>query len=116
MNANRNQDSQEENGEDIKRWTAKRKSAVVLDIIKGKTTPAQVARQNGLTVGEVEGWLDRFVRGGEEHLRANPRDVQAVHEAEKKELYAKIGELSLDLDILKKAQAIIERTSSGENS
>lgn len=27
--------------EDIKRWTAKRKSALVLDIIQGKTTEAE---------------------------------------------------------------------------
>ncbi|KDC57219.1 hypothetical protein L510_0496 [Bordetella bronchiseptica MBORD591] len=27
--------------EDIKRWTAKRKSALVLDIIQGKTTVAR---------------------------------------------------------------------------
>ncbi len=31
-------------GEPFKRWTAKRKAAVVLDLIKGKTTPAEIAR------------------------------------------------------------------------
>jgi len=30
--------------EDIKRWTAKRKSAMVLDIIEGKTTVAEASR------------------------------------------------------------------------
>ncbi|WP_217694019.1 DUF1153 domain-containing protein [Chromohalobacter japonicus] len=42
----------------IKRWTAKRKAAVVMDIFKGKTTVAEVARQYDLTVSEVEGWID----------------------------------------------------------
>ena len=31
--------------DDIKRWTAKRKSALVLDIIQGKTTVTQASRQ-----------------------------------------------------------------------
>ncbi|QFT85265.1 hypothetical protein FIU88_09785 [Halomonas sp. THAF12] len=29
----------------IKRWTAKRKAAVVMDILKGKTTSAEVVRR-----------------------------------------------------------------------
>ena len=40
-------------GTDIQRWTAKRKAAVVLDLIRGKSTSAEVARQHGLTVAEV---------------------------------------------------------------
>ncbi len=39
----------------VKRWTAKRKAAVVMDIFKGKTTVAEVAREHDLTVSEVEG-------------------------------------------------------------
>ncbi|WP_216643671.1 hypothetical protein [Spiribacter salilacus] len=43
------------NGEvPVKRWTAKRKSALIIDIFKGKTTPVAVARQHDLTVAEVE--------------------------------------------------------------
>ena len=34
--------------EDIKRWTAKRKSALVLDIIQGKTTVSEASRQYDL--------------------------------------------------------------------
>lgn len=35
--------------EDIKRWTAKRKSVLVLDIIQGKTTVAEASRQYKLS-------------------------------------------------------------------
>ena len=31
--------------EEIKRWTARRKSALVLEIIQGKTTVAEASRQ-----------------------------------------------------------------------
>ena len=104
----------ESEGAEVQRWTAKRKAAVVLDLLKGKTTPAQVARQNGLTVADVETWIGAFLRGGEEQLRSNPRDAATAFEAERKELHAKIGEMSLHIDILKKAQSIIERAERGE--
>ncbi len=35
--------------EEIKHWTARRKSALVLEIIQGKTTVAAVCRQFDLT-------------------------------------------------------------------
>lgn len=88
--------------DDIQRWTAGRKAAVVLDLIKGRTTSAEVARQFNLTVAEVDGWVERFTEGGRENLRAVPRDVEARHEAERKDLLAKVGELTLQVDALKK--------------
>jgi len=88
--------------EEVQRWTAGRKAAVVLDIVKGRTTSADVARQFSLTVAEVDGWIERFMEGGREGLRAVPRDVEARHDAERKELLAKVGELTLQVDALKK--------------
>ena len=92
-----------EDGDDIHRWTAKRKAAVVLDLIRGVATAADVARQYGLTVAEVDAWRDRFLEAGEEGMRVQPREVEARHDAEKKDLMAKIGELTLEVDVLKKA-------------
>jgi hypothetical protein len=40
--------------EDLKRWTARPKSALVLDIIQGKTTVAEASRHYNLTSSEVE--------------------------------------------------------------
>lgn len=98
--------------DDIQRWTAGRKAAVVLDLIKGKSTPADVARQHGLTVAEVETWLERFMEGGKEFLRAVPRDTEARFEAEKKDLHAHsmvgIGEQALQIDALKKVSRLLE--------
>jgi transposase-like protein len=93
--------------DDFKRWTAKRKAAVVLDLIKGVTTPAEVSRKHGLTVAEIEGWLEGGLRGLEDRLRSNPRDQEAAWAAEKKELYAKIGELTLEKEILKKTHRVL---------
>jgi transposase-like protein len=38
--------------DEIKRWTAKRKSALVLDIIQGKTTVAEASRAYDLPPSE----------------------------------------------------------------
>lgn len=91
---------------EVKRWTASRKAAVALDLIKGKTNAAQVARKHALTVSEVERWLDEFLEGGKERLRSRPRDVEARHAAEKKQLLAKIGELTMDAEVYKIAAEI----------
>lgn len=96
------------------RWTAKRKTAVCLEIIKGKTTAADVARLHGLTVADVEGWLERSLAGMEDFLKALPKEVEERHAAEKKELLAKIGDLSIQVDVLKKANGIPVRDSLGE--
>lgn len=87
--------------DDIKRWTARRKAAAVMDIIKGKTTAAELARSHDLTVAEVEQWMDDFVSQGTEALRSHPRDAEARHKAEKKDLLAKIGELTMEKEVYK---------------
>ena len=107
--------SQETNQSPVKRWTAKRKSAVVLDILRGKTTVAEVARQHDLTVAEIESWKARFMESAEEGLRTNPRDDKAKWAAEKKELFAKIGELTLDIEILKKTENILRKADEDGN-
>jgi len=89
-------------GEEIQRWTGGRKAAVVLDVIKGKATPADLARRHDLTVAEIESWVEKFLEGGREGLRAVPRELEAKFEAERKDLLAKVGELTLQVDALKK--------------
>ncbi|MDH4088702.1 MAG: hypothetical protein OEV27_08310 [Nitrospira sp.] len=43
-----------EASEPIERWTAKRRVALVVSILKGETSIAEAARMHGLTVAEVE--------------------------------------------------------------
>ncbi|MFM8982769.1 MAG: DUF1153 domain-containing protein [Spartobacteria bacterium] len=90
-----------ESDTDIKRWTARRKAAAVLDIIKGKTTAAELARTHDLTLAEVEQWVEDFVSIGTEALRSHPRDAEARHKAEKKDLLAKIGDLTMQMEVYK---------------
>jgi transposase-like protein len=91
------------NDETLKRWTAKRRSALVLEILRGETTAAEAARRHALTVAEIEQWKDRFLGGAENALRSRPLDDEALKDLEIKRLQRKVGELVMDIDILKEA-------------
>jgi len=89
--------------EQVQRWTAKRRVALVVSLLKGDTSAQEAARQHGLTVAEVEDWRDKFLLGAENALRSRPRNEEALREEELKRLKQKVGELVLDLDIFKEA-------------
>lgn len=89
--------------EDVQRWTAKRRLALVLSIVKGETSVAEAARKHGLTLAEIEEWQERFLAAAENALRARPKDEEALKDEQLKKLKQKVGELVLDLDILREA-------------
>ena len=66
-----------------KRWTAKRRSALVLSILRGETSVAQAARQHALTVAEIEEWKERFLTAAENGLRSRPLDDEALKDTRK---------------------------------
>lgn len=92
-----------EHDDSQKRWTAKRRSALVLEILRGDYSVVEAARKHGLTVAEIEEWRERFLSGAENALRSRPLDEEAHKEREIKRLKQKVGELVMDLDILKEA-------------
>ena len=93
---------------EIKRWTAKRKTQVVLDILKGKTTVAEVSRRHDLTPGEIERWIDEGISGMENNFRARPRDIREQYERKLEEAHAALGEKELELKALKKWQRLLD--------
>ena len=104
----------EEQSERVQRWTAKRRTALIVSIIRGETSVQEAARAHGLTVAEVEGWQERFLAAAENALRSRPKDEEAVKEEQIRRLKQKVGDLVLDIDILKEAmkeRPFGERTS-----
>jgi transposase-like protein len=93
--------------EDFKRWTAKRKSALVLEIIQGKTTVAEASRAYDLPPSEVESWIDEGTKGMENALRTNPLDVKQLYEKQLKDLQEAYGEAMLELRARKKLQSLL---------
>jgi transposase-like protein len=92
-----------ESADPIERWTAKRRVALVVSLLKGEPSVAEAARTHGLTVAEVEDWREKFLLGAEKALRTRPKDEDAVRDEQIKKLQQKIGDLVLDNDILREA-------------
>jgi transposase-like protein len=86
------------------RWTAKRRAALVVEILRGDTSAQEAARLHSLTVAEIDQWKERFLAGAENALRSRPLDEEEVKDREIKRLKQKIGDLVMDIDILKEAQ------------
>lgn len=93
--------------EGFKRWTAKRKSALVVEIMQGKTTVAEAARSFDLTPSEIESWMDDAKKGMENALRTNPLDVREQYEKQLKDLQEAYGEAMLELRARKKLEALL---------
>jgi transposase-like protein len=74
------------------RWTAKRRAALVVSLLKGETSAAEAARKHGLTVAQVEEWRELFLTGAE-----------ALKEQQIRRLKEKVGDLVMDLEILEEA-------------
>lgn len=96
-----------EMNEEIKRWTAKRKSALVMEIIQGKKTVAEASRQFDLPPSEIEDWVDQAKSGMENALRAKPEDIRQQYERQLKELQEAYGEAMLELRVRKKLESLV---------
>ena len=93
--------------EDIKRWTARRKAALVLEIIQGKTTVAEASRSFDVPPSEIEEWVEDGKRGMENALRAKPLEIREEYERHLSELQAAYGEAMLELRARKKLQSLL---------
>lgn len=89
--------------EDIQRWTAKRRKALILSIIKGETSIQEAARKHALTVAEIEKWLAAGLAGMENQLRSRPKEEDTLKDERIKQLERKIGQMTLDIDIMQEA-------------
>ena len=93
--------------DEINRWTAKRKSALVMEILQGKTTVAEASRAYDLPPSEIETWIDEARRGMKNALRANPLDIREQYEKQIKQLQEAYGEAMLELRARKKLQSLL---------
>ena len=89
-------DGRPEGGREV-RWSARRKEEVVLRLLRGESLDL-LARETGQAAGSISGWREEFLAAGREGLKSRPRpeEDRRLVEAQRK-----IGELSMDLDILR---------------
>lgn len=92
--------------DEVQRWTAKRRAALVLSILRGETSVQEAARKHDLTVAEVEEWKDRFLLAAENALHSRPKDEDALKDEQIKKLERKVGQLVMDMEILHEASKL----------
>ena len=66
--------------DEMKRWTAKRKAALVMEIIQSKSKVAEASRTFDLKPSEIEAWVYEAKCSMENALRAKPMDIREQYE------------------------------------
>ena len=89
--------------EAIERWTAQRKAAIIIEVMKGQISVPEAARKYGFTQGEYRKWAEEYHQAGVEALKVNRKDQDAKYQAEIKRSRAKIGQLVMDDEIRQEA-------------
>ena len=84
------------------RWSARRKEQVVLRLLRGESLDL-LARETNQPAGRIASWREEFLAAGREGLKSRPlpAEERALQEAQRK-----IGELSMQVDIL---EALLEK-------
>ncbi len=78
------------------RWSAKRKTAAVLRLLRGEDIES-LSRELGVTA-TLSGWRDQFLAGGEANLKARETDVE---NEETQRLKSLVADLSMSNELLR---------------
>ena len=83
------------------------KAKVVLEILKEEKTIGEIAKEHDLNVKLLHSWKKEFLVNigrvfGETKIEKDVRNREKILEHERKELMAKLGELTIENDWLKK--------------
>src|SRR3989475_11791179 len=79
------------------RWSAKRKTAAVLRLLRGEDIES-LSRELGVTAATLSGWRDQFLAGGEANLKARETDVE---NEETQRLKSLVADLSMSNELLR---------------
>ena len=88
------------------RWSSRRKTEVVLRILRGEALDA-LSRELGVTVATLAQWRDQVLAAGQAGVRPRPTDGR---DADLARLRAKIGELTIANERLRERA---ERAAAG---
>jgi transposase-like protein len=88
-----------------RRLTAKQKAEVVLALLRGEDA-AGLARSCGVSWAQLFEWRDQFIEGGRAALRTRKDKLLKEKEARIRELERKVGQLTMECEILKKLEGM----------
>ncbi len=91
---------------DSGRWSSRKKSEVVLRMLRGEDIDA-LSRELKVTAARLTEWRERFLAGGQSNLKSREADDR---DEENARLKKKVGELTMDNELLSEK---IERMEDG---
>ena len=86
------------------RWSARRKTTVILELLRGADLES-MSRKYRVTAATLTEWRDRFLAGGEACIKS--REVN-VEDEEKRRLKSVVASLSVETELLREKIASIE--------
>jgi transposase-like protein len=92
-----------------KRYTAKMKTQIVLEILKEERTVNEISSEYGIHVNQLYKWRALALEGLPHlfaHGQKTEKALRALHEKEQEVLYAQIGRLTTQLTWLKKKSGL----------
>lgn len=86
-----------------KRYSAEFKAKVALDAIRGEQTIAQLAARHGIHQTMINAWKKQAIEGMSGVFSGKAAAAEAAREGEIDQLHAKIGQLVVERDFLRRA-------------
>ena len=86
-----------------KRYSAEFKAKVAREALRGEVTIAEIAARFGIHPNQVSEWKKQAVEGLADVFSGKSGRNDSAHEAQIKELHAKIGQLTVERDFLGRA-------------
>lgn len=95
-----------------RRFTASFKAEVVLELLSGHKTMAEMARQHGIKPEIIARWRRQFLENAASVFERTPTTHNDA-EARIAELERALGKKTLELEVAKKASSIFQRLNDG---
>ena len=85
-----------------RRFSAEFKAKVALEALRGELTVAQIAKKFDVHPNMISAWKKQVTQEAAQLFACGASSAQQASEEQIKELHAKIGELTVEKDFLKK--------------
>ncbi len=85
-----------------RRFSGEFKAKVALEALRGDKTIQEIATRHKIHPNQVSTWKQRAVEGMKDVFAKGAERSRGEHEAEIRDLHAKIGELTVERDFLAK--------------
>ena len=87
-------------------FTGNQKAKVALEAVKGSKTINEIAQEFGVHPTQVNQWKKELIENASSLFEGKRRSKQVNAQSDPERLYAKIGQLNMELDWLKKRSGI----------